>query len=256
MNYNFTINKISNVIFVGKSDYNEKRLFFPNPLENNELIYHLSGSSTVHFNGKSVKTSPDTLRFLPKGENREYVVDVDDAGECIDVFFDTDVGISEEVFVVEIQNNRKIKALFKKLFYVWVTKNDGYYFECMSLLYNIFSLMQSRGYLSQNQYEKIKPAIDYINENFLKGKISVGHLADICKISESYLKKLFVKKFGLPPAKYIIQLRTNYACDLLQSGLYNITKVAEMCGYADIYYFSHQFKEYIGVSPTEYKRKQ
>ena len=133
----------------------------------------------MRFNGKTVNTPADTIRFLPKGENKEYVVNVKEHGECIDVFFDTDFPISDEIFTIEAQNNKKIESLFKKL---------------------------------------------------------------------------FVKKFGVPPAKYVIQLKTNYACDLLQSGRYTATKVSEMCRYSDLYYFSHQFKEYTGVSPSEYKK--
>ena len=55
------------------------------------------------------------------------------------------------------------------------------------------------GLLPEKQYKKIKPAIDYINENFTNGKLSVGKLSAICGISESALKKLFIKKFGVPP---------------------------------------------------------
>ena len=122
----------------------------------------------------------------------------------------------------------------------------------MSLLYEIFAKMQTNNYISLNQYDMIKPALKYIEENFLKEKISVSHLADICGISEAYLNRLFVKRFNVSPSKYIIGLKINYACDLLQSGRCNITHVSEMCGYCDVYYFSHQFKEYTGITPTTF----
>jgi len=47
----------------------------------------------------------------------------------------------------------------------------------------------------------------------------------------------------------------NYACDLLRSGLYNITKVSEMCGYSNLYYFSTQVKECMGITPTDFIEK-
>ena len=77
-------------------------------------------------------------------------------------------------------------------------------------------------------------------------------LAERSGINPSYLKKLFIKKFGMPPSKYIINLKINYACDLLQSGLYRISQVAELCGYADLYFFSRQFKDYMGISPSAF----
>ena len=115
--------------------------------------------------------------------------------------------------------------------------------------------MQKQNYIPQNQYDSIKPAIEYILANFLKSKISVPFLADKCNISEVYLKKLFVKKFGMSPIRYIIQLKINHACDLLRSGQYTVSRISELCGYDNVYFFSRQFKEYVGTSPTVFAEK-
>ena len=115
--------------------------------------------------------------------------------------------------------------------------------------------MQKENYIPENQFKQIEPALKYIEENFLNEKISIKYLADICDISESYLKQLFIKKFGIPPVKYIIQMKINYACDLLQSQLYNISQISEICGYSNVYYFSRQFKEYLGISPLSFIKK-
>lgn len=250
MNYGFIITGIGRVILVGKDEYPTMKTSFTGDLNYNELIYHLSGKSTVYFNGKVLETEENTIRFLPKGENREYIVERKERGECIDICFDTDLPLSDEAFIVKIAENTTIVNLFKKLFSIWVSKNDGYYFECISLLYKIFAEMQKKNYIPQNQYDLIKPAIEYVEENFLANKISVPFLADHCGISEAYLKKLFIKKFGMSPIKYIIRLKINHACDLLRSKQYSITQVAEHCGYENVYYFSRQFKEYVGTSPS------
>ena len=113
--------------------------------------------------------------------------------------------------------------------------------------------MEKENYIPEKQYHLLKPALEYIDLHFLDNKISIDLLAELCGISTSYLKKLFLKKFGMPPVKYIIHLKINYACDLLRSGRYDITQTAAMCGYRDIYYFSRQFKEYAGVSPSAFR---
>ena len=89
----------------------------------------------------------------------------------------------------------------------------------------------------------------------MKVKPSVKPMCEKCKISETYLKKLFIKKFGVPPVKYIIQMKINFAEDLLRSKLYSVSQVAELCGYENLYYFSRQFKEYRGISPTAFAEK-
>jgi AraC-like DNA-binding protein len=205
--------------------------------------------------GYLISAMSDDLNFATAGENKEYIVEREEYGECFDVYFDTDVPIFDEAFVLNVKNSIKIENLFKKLFSVWVSKNDGYHFESMSLLYKIFAEIQKENYIPQKQYDAIKPAIVYINENFLKKKISVSELSALCGISESYLKKLFLKKFAVPPIKYIIQLKINYACDLLRSNLYSITQAAEICGYSDPHFFCRQFKTYMGITPTEFVSK-
>ncbi len=255
MEQNFIITKISRVILVGKNEYPQRRVSFNSHLESNEIIYHFNGKSTVHFNGKTLYVKENTIRFLPKGENREYVVEKEEFGECIDICFDTDIPLSDEAFTINISDNTIVGNLFKKLFSVWVSKDEGYYFECISLLYKIFAELQKQNYIPQNQYNLLKPAIEYIEENFLDSKISVTYLANICGISEAYLKKLFIKRFGASPIKYIIQLKINHACDLLRSELYSITQVAELCGYDNVYYFSRQFKRYAGVTPSVFVQR-
>ena len=255
MKQDFIITGINRVILVGKNEYPQNRIVFNHSALSSELIYHFDGKSTVYFNGKVLEIEENTIRFLPKGEVREYIVDKHIRGECIDIFFDTDIPLSDEAFVIKITENTTIANLFKKLFAVWVSKNDGYYFECISLLYKIFAEMQKKNYIPQNQYDLIKPAIEYVEENFLVNKISVPFLADRCGISEAYLKKLFIKKFGMSPIKYIIRLKINHACDLLRSKQYSITQVAELCGYDNVYYFSRQFKEYVGTAPSVFVEK-
>ena len=255
MHCDFVITGISRVILVGKEEYKELKTSFYNDLKTNELIFHFSGRSTVHFNGKVLEIEKDTIRFLPKGELTEYTVLRKESGECIDVCFDTDRPISREAFVLKCTKSDTVGNLFKKIFSVWVGKGEGYYFECMSLLYKIFAEINKQNYIPEKQYRTIKPAIEYIEEHFLEKKIPLDTLTSVCGVSHSYLKKLFVEKFGMPPMRYMISLKINHASDLLQSGLYTITQVAELCGYSDIYFFSRQFKEYKGISPAAFIEK-
>lgn len=255
MNNKFAITDIKRVILVGKDEYKETITSFTNKTCSNELIFHLSGESTVFFNGKQLDVKKDTIRFLPQGEIHEYIVKRKERGECIDIFFNTDIPVTNEAFVLKLNQSEKIKSLFKKIFSVWVAKGDGYYFECVSIIYKIFAELQKKNYIPESQFNSIKPAIDYIEKHFLDKKITAEELTLCCTISYPYIKKLFVKKFGVPPIKYSIQLKINYACDLLKSELYTISQISEICGYNDIYFFSRQFKEYMGLSPTDFINK-
>ena len=194
MEQDFIVTGIKRVILVGKEEYPERITEFRGQLRSNELIFNLSGDYVVRFNGKVFRNTENTVRFLPEGENREYIVERLERGECIDVFFSTDRPVAEEAFVIKPQNETALAGYFRKLFSLWVAKEEGYYHACLSLLYRILSELQKSDYFQREQFNTLGPALIYINEHFLSEKISTVLLAQMCGISESGLKKLFFEK--------------------------------------------------------------
>ena len=250
------IYNINRVVFVGKNEYNEKKItFHSKELLHHELIYHFSGETIVCFNNETLSTRPNTIRYLPMGRCEKYTVDRIDRGECIDIAFASNMPLSEKAFVTGVQNE-KISMLFKKIFSVWIQKNEGYYLECISILYKILSEMQKTHYLPNSQFKKIQPAVDYIQNNFLNHEsITSQKLVSLCGISYSYIKRIFFLKYRVLPKRYVIQLKMNYASDLLRHGEHSISQIATLCGYDEIYSFSRQFKNEFGLSPTEFIKK-
>ena len=255
MNDNFIITEIHRVTMVDRDEYPEKKTKFSSNLKYNELIFHYSGRATVYFDDLVLKTRPNTIRFLPNGTVKRYEVERETSGECIFVAFSTNGEISSEAFVIDAEKNEKLGTLFRKLFSAWIGKAQGYYFETISILYKIFAELQSDNFVPKQHYLKIKPAVDLLQDSFLNGELTVAKLAEICGIGESYFLRLFKEKFGMPPKKYIVQLRINHASELLRHGEYSVTRVAEMAGFSDIYFFSRQFKEYTGITPSEFAKK-
>ena len=255
MEQNFIITKISRIIMVGDEEYPEKRTSFSHELKHQELIFALSGRGTVLFNGETLSTETGTVRFLPEGSVEQYEVIRHERGACIDIFFDTDVPISECAFVLNGLHSEKLEGLFKKAFALWVAKEEGYYFECIALLYRIFAELQKQNYVPSEHTEKIAPAVELIREKFLTDELRISELCQAAGISESYLKRLFQEKYGVSPKQYIIRLKINHACELLRTERYTVTQIAELCNFFDVYYFSRQFKAYMGITPTQFVRK-
>ncbi|NPA11001.1 MAG: helix-turn-helix transcriptional regulator [Epsilonproteobacteria bacterium] len=95
--------------------------------------------------------------------------------------------------------------------------------------------------------KKISFSLEYIHSNFLK-KISLDELAGISNISKYHFLRLFSKKVGITPYKYILNLRLEYARKLLKEEP-STAIIAQMAGFSDESHFIKEFKKYFGFTP-------
>ena len=116
MEKDFLITGINRIIMVGKEEYPDDFTEFSGKTEYNELIFHFSGQSTVHFGDTVLSTNPGTIRFLPEGDFSRYTVDRHERGECILVGFSADRPLCEKAFVITPENHKQIGNYFKKIF--------------------------------------------------------------------------------------------------------------------------------------------
>lgn len=99
----------------------------------------------------------------------------------------------------------------------------------------------------------VSQALDFIHEN-IHMKLTVANIAATIPISSSYLSTLFKKSTGYTLMEYSNNLRLDKSKEYLRTSSYSITEIAELLGYSSVHYFSKQFKDYYGISPTVYAR--
>ncbi|MBQ8849120.1 MAG: helix-turn-helix transcriptional regulator [Clostridia bacterium] len=240
---------------------NKTGLFVQRCRPNHGIAFNLDCSSTYKFDTEKVITAhPGECVYLPKGSKYEVDRSTNETGDrniyCIN--FLTASEESFEPFSIKIRPREEMISLFSKAEKAWSRKNTGYYEECASDLYRIIKLIkQERSeYFSESRTLRLLfPALEYINENYKEENITASQLADLCKISEPYLRKLFKQAFSVSPMVYVRNMRISYACELLRSGEYSVTDAATLSGFNDTAYFSREFKQYMGVTPREYRDK-
>lgn len=101
--------------------------------------------------------------------------------------------------------------------------------------------------------ERLRPAFSHIEKSFIKD-IALGDMAELCHMSENYFSRLFGRVTGTTFPRYINGLRIARAKELLLSGTLKVNTVAYEVGYDDPAYFVRKFKQFTGMSPTEWQR--
>jgi len=83
---------------------------------------------------------------------------------------------------------------------------------------------------------------------------SVSEMADGCGLSASRFTKRFREMVGLPPNRFMVAERLRTAEMMLLGGNAPIETIADRLGYRDVYFFSRQFRQHRGISPSAYRR--
>lgn len=98
---------------------------------------------------------------------------------------------------------------------------------------------------------EVSPILEFLY-NHIEENYSIAQLADACGYSESALRKLFRVRMKITPKQACEQIKYFHSLDLLNSGKYNISEIAELLGFNSVHYFSRFFKKMSGLAPSLY----
>ncbi len=239
-----------------------------------EIIRILEGSFTAHLNNVEYSLEKGDILFahgtcLHSGTPSECVY------ECI--VFDPNMllgaqNIISSEFIIPIINSN---AVFKNL----IDKNDiqvkncvcelsekltkkGKYHELyvVSLLYKLFSLFYSNGYIfpkakktTDKKTLAIIGLIDFIEKNFSE-PLTLDALAEFSGFNKKYLCKVFKEYTSKTPIEYTNELRVENAAFLIREKGKSVTDAAFESGFNELSYFCKIFKRYKEIVPSEYKK--
>jgi len=108
--------------------------------------------------------------------------------------------------------------------------------------------------MGQKNINTIIPAITYISRHYNE-EITAEKLSEICSLSQTHLRRNFKNLLGFSPFEYIYRLRITAAKSLLKSTQMPITRIAQEIGYESQTSFNNHFKQFTGITPSEYRKK-
>ena len=123
---------------------------------------------------------------------------------------------------------------------------NQYFFQLLTDIFTYQSAIVTIPSLS----EKI---CDYLHTHMYE-PFSSSALEQHFFLSYKYMAATFKKEKQVTMQQYHTKLRMNEACKLLKSTLFSVNEIGERLGYMDQLYFSRCFHNYIGMSPTIYRK--
>ena len=102
--------------------------------------------------------------------------------------------------------------------------------------------------------DNVGKALRYIYDKFKSSDFTIGELAQKLHFTPAYISKLFKREMGTTPQLYLLNVRLEYAADLLIGGDLSIADVAATSGFNSTAYFIKQFKKKYGQTPKKYAR--
>lgn len=124
------------------------------------------------------------------------------------------------------------------------------------LLYMIRSIDESNRSSILRDIRTIMPGIIHLLESKCDSNITLGEIADSYFYSPSYFSRAFKHHFGVSFSTYMKNLRIKKAINLLNDSNLSIEKISEMVGYKDKSELYRTFRNFVGVSPGEFRKNK
>jgi AraC-like DNA-binding protein/mannose-6-phosphate isomerase-like protein (cupin superfamily) len=85
---------------------------------------------------------------------------------------------------------------------------------------------------------------------------TVEDIAEALSVSRSQAYRCFVQRTGRSPQAFVIEARMRWARSMLLNSDNRISWIADQLGYRDVYFFSRQFKQANGSSPSTFRNTE
>ena len=101
----------------------------------------------------------------------------------------------------------------------------------------------------------MKRVMEIVNANISNSEFNITQMVDEVGMSRTQLHRKLKELTGFSAARFMQNIRMQQAMKLLKEKRVNVSQIAYSVGFASQTHFSTTFKQYYGVSPTEYIRQ-
>jgi AraC-like DNA-binding protein len=240
-----------------------------------ELYYLRSGERKIFIKDRSYHLTKGCLVMIPPYEVHRTLEACVDEWERIlvnfnitflpDISGDLDTLLSlfrydDKSLILNIKEQAQIENIFSRILHESDQQISAFQINISALLTELLVFIyrlkeQKASEISQSiQHIKIKPIIDYLNQNFAD-PLTLADIAGQFHMSPYYLCKVFKSSTEFTIIQYLHQIRIKRAQELLRETRRSILEISQLTGFISISHFNRIFRSTAGMTPSEYKKK-
>jgi AraC-like DNA-binding protein len=125
--------------------------------------------------------------------------------------------------------------------------------EALKIIFTLYD-MHNKNLNNSEDRELIRQACLMLSNKFYT-QDSIREVSKQLGIGYEKFRKIFKLQIGVSPGRYISQKRMDLARNMLIETDNSIKAIALNLGFADTFSFSKQFKNVVGMSPSEFRKK-
>jgi len=226
-----------------------------------ELV--LDGTYTAEEQGIRTTVEPGMLYFVPRKARTSLFSDTDGyylkqvllfEGDLLEIILKNLNLLQVKSLVLKDLTN--IRLQYQNILDLLKNKIPGSESDIGICAYSLLlRIAKEHEALSTTYPHTLQKALAFIAQEFSQ-RIQLKQICREAGGSSATLDRLFRQHLKISPGEYLVNVRLEYACSLLQSSDIRIKEIAWRCGYRNQLYFSTAFQKRYGIAPRDYRNKR
>lgn len=239
----------------------------PNGISQHIIIYCMEGYGWIEINKKRISLSPSQFIAIPASTPHRYGADEENPWTIYWIHFKGENAAFIADLIKKNSDNYKPQLAYSedriKLFDdIYYNLEKGYSDDTLRYVNMIFHhFLSSMIYEEKFNRKKNTPGRDIAEaaiermQNEIQKNFTLNEMASFSGFSVTHFSDLFKKKTGYSPIEYFNHLKIQKACQYLAFTTMPIKELSAYVGIDDQYYFSRMFSRLMGLSPSEYRKR-
>lgn len=159
--------------------------------------------------------------------------------------------------IIKVRDRKEFERNFDRLIAARYQRDPGAEELGQAYMHVLLGLLRSSDTGTGDfQKDSIHEGLDKVLSHMLlhyNEPIDLDFYAGMCFVSKNRFIHLFKNYTGLPPYRYQLKLRLDWAREALENTSISVKECARMVGFSDVSYFCRVFKKFNGHPPAYFK---